>query len=147
MRHGKAEQDGPSDVRRELAPRGRRDLVACSISTRTRQTWDAVASGLGGEPPPVDYHERIYNADVDGLLTVLRETPAEVGTLLLVGHNLGMPRLVVTLDADPDGARETLSLDGFPTASLAVLRVACEWSELEPGTAKLASYNAYRVGG
>jgi phosphohistidine phosphatase len=164
LRHGKTEQ-GPDldDVNRTLAPRGRRDaaavgrwlsdhdlrpdLVACSVALRTRQTWDAVSGALdAGDPPPVDYHERIYNADLDALFQVLRDTPSDVGTLLVVGHNLGMPRLAVALDGQ-DEAERRLAADGFPTASLAVLRVEPEWSMVEPGTGRLVDYVTRHDGG
>lgn len=108
VRHAKAAQEAPSDAERPLASRGRADAAAIgrwlasqgvapdrvviSPSLRTRQTWELA----GIVAPPADLDERIYDNTVDDLLAVVHDTPDDVHTLLLVGHNPSMGRLAVS---------------------------------------------------
>jgi phosphohistidine phosphatase len=154
LRHAKSAR--PSDVPdhdRPLAPRGRRDapaagralaaadclpdLALCSTAVRARQTWE-LAAAQWGTPPPVRHDPRLYAADAPGLLAVVRETPPQVGTLLLVGHNPGLEDLV--LDLAGDGLDDTIERvrAKFPTSALAVLSWrGTGWPELAPGAALL----------
>ncbi|MGB5952759.1 MAG: histidine phosphatase family protein [Ornithinimicrobium sp.] len=155
MRHAKAEQQGPptqGDHGRPLAPRGfsdaavagvrlrewgpMPDLVLCSTSVRTAQTWDALThgadegdrvSGAGSSRPMAEvevWHDRrIYNASPRALLEVLADVPDDVGVVAMVGHAPGIPALVSTLLGDHDHmspATENLLLS-FATMTTAVL--------------------------
>ncbi|CAM5625132.1 SixA phosphatase family protein [Streptomyces purpurascens] len=156
LRHAKSAW--PVDVadhERPLAPRGRRDapaagralaeadclpdLALCSTAVRARRTWD-LAAGQWGTPPPVTHDRRLYAAGPSGLLAVVHEVPAEVETLLLIGHNPGLEELVVALAAD--GLDDTLERvrTKFPTSAIAVLSWrGATWRSLTPGTALLTS--------
>ncbi|MFI7502764.1 SixA phosphatase family protein [Streptomyces sp. NPDC049687] len=156
LRHAKSDwPQGVPDHERPLAPRGRRDapaagqaltetgcvpdLVLCSTAVRARQTWE-LASAQWGTAPPVRYDPRLYAADVPELLDVVRETPAEVGTLLLVAHNPGLEELVLELAGE--GLDDTLDevRTKFPTSAIAVLAwYGPAWRSLTPGTALLTS--------
>ncbi|GAA4004381.1 histidine phosphatase family protein [Streptomyces sp. NBC_01352] len=154
LRHAKsAWPDGVPDHERPLAPRGRRDapaagraladadllpdLAVCSTAVRARQTWE-LASAQWGTPPPVRHDARVYAADVPELLAVVHEVPAEVETLLLVGHNPGLEELVLALAGDSlDHALDEVRLK-FPTSAIAVLAWrGTDWQDLAPGTALL----------
>lgn len=154
LRHAKsAWPAGVPDHERPLAPRGRRDapavgqalaradrlpdLAVCSTAVRARLTWE-LASAQWGTPPPVRYDERVYAADVPELLDVVRETPGQVGTLLLVGHNPGLEELVLELAGDAlDGALDDVRTK-FPTSAIAFLSWhGATWAALAPGTALL----------
>ncbi|WP_328483230.1 histidine phosphatase family protein [Streptomyces sp. NBC_00377] len=156
LRHAKsAWPAGVPDHERPLAPRGRRDapaagrvlagagclpdLALCSTAARARATWESAAAEWGA-PPPVRFDPRLYGADVPELLDVVHETPAAVGTLLLVGHNPGLQELVLELAGDgPDDALDEVRLK-FPTSATAVLTwYGPGWSALTPGTALLTS--------
>ena len=161
LRHAKsAWPEGVPDRLRPLAARGRRDapaagralaesdclpdLAVCSTAVRARQTWE-LASGQWGTPPPVRYDSRVYAADVPDLLEVVHEVPAEVETLLLVGHNPGLEELV--LDLAGDGLDDTLEQvrKKFPTSAIAVLAWhGTEWAALAPGTALLTEVTVPR---
>lgn len=161
LRHAKsAWPDGVPDHERPLAPRGRRDapaagraladagclpdLALCSTAVRARGTWEAAAAEWNS-PPPVRFDARLYGADVAGLLEVVHEAPAEVGTLLLVGHNPGLEELVLALAGDgPDDALDAVRLK-FPTSAIAVLSwYGPGWSALTPGAARLTSMTVPR---
>ncbi|MFJ3334260.1 SixA phosphatase family protein [Streptomyces sp. NPDC086766] len=161
LRHAKsAWPAGVADHERPLAPRGRRDapaagralaeadclpdLALCSTARRARQTWD-LASSQWGTPPPVRFDRRLYAADVPALLTAVRETPPEVGTLLLIGHNPSLEELV--LDLAGDGLDDTLDRlrVKFPTSALAVLAWhGAGWRALAPGAALLTDLTVPR---
>ncbi|MGV9875046.1 SixA phosphatase family protein [Streptomyces cellulosae] len=161
LRHAKsARPEDVADHERPLAARGRRDapaagraladldclpgLALCSTAVRARRTWE-LAAAQWGTPPPVRFDPRLYHADVPGPLKVIRETPAEVETLLLVGHNPGLEDLVLAL-AD-DGLDDLLDQvrAKFPTNAVAVLDWrGATWRDLLPGAALLTSVTVPR---
>jgi phosphohistidine phosphatase len=154
LRHAKAEQVlGKPDHDRELTHRGERDaraagrwlhdheigaeLVLCSDSTRTRHTWAAAVEG-GACGETVEFTPALYSGSAQAVLHAVREQGGEAQVVLVVGHNPTMASLASGL-AEGDGssqAHECLA-DGFPTSSLAVLRFAGNWQDLDFGTAVL----------
>lgn len=156
LRHAKsAWPEGVPDHDRPLGPRGLRDapaagralaeadclpdLTVCSTARRARRTWE-LAAAEWGTPPPARFDTRVYGADVPELLGVVRETPPEVETLLLVGHNPGLEELVLALAGE--GVDDTLERvrEKFPTSAVAVLAWhGPSWRTLAPGTALLTA--------
>lgn len=154
VRHAKAEP-GDDDAERPLAERGRRDaaeigrwlaaegiepdLVLVSPALRARQTWEAVADAVSG--PRVEPDERIYANTLPDLLAVLREVPAEVGTLVVVGHAPGVQELAADLD-DGSGDPDALAAidEDYPSAGLAVFAVPGPWDAIGSGTAGLRGF-------
>jgi phosphohistidine phosphatase len=139
LRHAKAEPMRPDDHSRGLAARGRADATAvrawleqrgihpdrvvASTSQRTRETWEL--AGPGG--PEAVYDARIYEASTEALREVIGETPEDVQTLVLVGHNPSVERLAWELD-DGAAARERTD-PGLPTSALAIFAVP-GWTDL-----------------
>ncbi|GHE60831.1 phosphoglycerate mutase [Streptomyces spiralis] len=161
LRHAKsARPEGVTDHDRPLAPRGRRDapaagralaasdclpdLALCSTALRARRTWE-LASAEWGTPPPVRLDPRLYAADVPTLLEAVRETPPQVETLLLIGHNPGLEELVLHLAGEGlDDTLERLRVK-FPTSAIAVLAWhGTGWHALAPGTALLTELTVPR---
>ncbi|GAB2792271.1 histidine phosphatase family protein [Streptomyces chlorus] len=161
LRHAKSAwpEDVP-DRDRPLAARGERDapaagraiagtvgppgLALCSTAVRARRTWE-LAAAEWDTSPPVRYEPRLYAAGAPGLLAVVREAPADVGTLLLIGHNPGLADLVLALAGD--GADDTLDRVRvkFPTSAVAVLSWrGAAWPDLAPGTALLTAMTVPR---
>lgn len=141
LRHAKAATPlGTPDIDRPLAVRGREDAekagaelraaglspdhVICSPALRTRQTFD----GLGLDAP-VEYERRVYDNDAEEILDLLRLQSA--GTLLLIGHNPSMHRLVFGLSGGAEAH--------FPTSATAVIAFEGDWSDLWPGAGRLIS--------
>ncbi|MGW3678793.1 SixA phosphatase family protein [Streptomyces prasinus] len=140
----RGERDAPAAGRAIAGTVGPPDLVLCSTAVRARRTWE-LAAAEWDTPPPVRYDSRLYAAGVPALLAVVREAPADVGTLLLVGHNPGLADLVLAL-AD-DGADDTLDRvrAKFPTSAVAVLSWrGAAWPDLAPGTALLTAVTVPR---
>lgn len=146
VRHAKAVQGGRSDAERPLADRGVADAgavgrwladqglmpdrVVVSPSTRTRQTW-ALAAPAGAPTPDID--DRIYENTVEDLLAVVRDTTAETGTLLLVGHNPSIEAFAATFD-DGTGEGHHALAKGFPTSGVGVFTVDAAWADASTGT-------------
>lgn len=160
IRHSKAAA-GELDHERPLADRGSHDaaavgrwlasagvvpdLVVVSTALRAQQTWELAASVLGSSPEVVADH-RMYVNTVGGLLAIVHETPDEVGTLVLVGHNPSIGELAVGLDdgAGDDGARAALARS-YPTSGVACFDVAARWQHLDLGGATLTGFAVPRA--
>jgi phosphohistidine phosphatase len=144
MRHAKAgELPGGPDFERALKQRGRSDSAAagqwlrvrgyrpdaviCSAARRTRQTWQYLSEVLGGDPA-VTTDRRLYEADAGELLEIIRETAADVATLMYIGHNPAAADLVAEL---------TGQQLHFPTAAIAVIGTAAGWPDLAIGENEL----------
>ena len=158
LRHAKAGRPlGVTDHARPLAPRGqaqapqvgrhlaeaglRPDLALVSTAARTRETWALVAAALG--EVPVRFKRRIYEADLAGLLALLRGTPRDVATLLVVEHNPGIEDLGRALAGTGEADALARLHRKVRTAALAVLDFDGEdWSALEPGRGRLERFVA-----
>lgn len=147
VRHAKAGYpDGVSDHDRPLTERGERDatalgqwlvrerfvpdVVLVSTATRASATWELAARALGVEPE-VHVERRLYNADADTVLELVRTYGGDAHTVAVVGHEPGLSTLARTL-ADPqtsDPAELAGLGDRFPTAGVVVLRTRAEWSD------------------
>jgi phosphohistidine phosphatase len=153
MRHAKAgELPGGPDAERALTERGRRDAAAagrwlresgflpgavvCSPARRTRQTWQQVSAELGAEPA-FSLEKRLYEADVLDLTEVVAATPAEVTSLLYIGHN-------------PAAAQFAADLTGrdlpFPTSAIAVIALPAPWADLAPLSGQLLAHWTPKAG-
>ncbi len=148
LRHSKAGPHTGDDHARELTARGRADAtevrewllskeitpsrVVVSTAVRTRQTWEA--SSVGTVAPVYDI--RLYEATLEALLEVVGETPADVDTLMLVGHNPSIEKLAWYLD-DSDAARDRTN-SGMRTSGVAVF-------ELESWGVKGATLTDFRA--
>lgn len=150
MRHAKSDwsQDGAPDHSRPLARRGRLaaalmgawlrdqafdvDRVLCSDSVRTRQTLERMRAAWldGAEPPDTAFDATIYEAEPDAVLDAIRATPADIATLLVIGHNPGVEE---TSDLLTGGATADVE---FPTAAAAIYEIPGAWADLAAGGAR-----------
>lgn len=161
MRHSKAEPSGPSDHERALADRGRADAAEAgrwlqrqgivvdaalvSDAVRTRETWSELATGAEWDVGP-DFSSALYAAGPDSAFDLIRETSADVRSLVVVGHNPTMAYLAELVD-DGEGDDEAITelvTRGFPTSALVVFSVGGSWSDLGPGTGNVRHFH---VGG
>ncbi|MDQ0962805.1 phosphohistidine phosphatase [Streptomyces sp. B4I13] len=156
FRHAKADWPQVIDHERPLAERGRKDaavagrkladtgipidLALCSTAVRTRETWKLAVQEFPHRPKTV-YEERIYEASPGELIALLNETPDDVRTLVLIGHNPGIQGLADVLSGQVNGdAGERMHSRGFPAAAFAVISFDGSWKSLEPGVATLLDY-------
>jgi phosphohistidine phosphatase len=148
LRHAEAvpiEQAG-DDQQRPLSPRGeqeaqaaggwlaahgsRPDRVLCSPTRRTEETARLALAAIGAAPLPQMANE-IYDASPGELLALL-DQHSDANTVMLVGHNPGIERLVALL---VEGRSDEFR--GMPPGALAVLHLS---DSLEPGHARLDAF-------
>jgi phosphohistidine phosphatase len=160
MRHAKSAWPDVPDRDRPLAARGLRDaplmghwlraagyvpnLVVCSTALRASQTWQLAQPALGADPEAI-FHDRVYRASAAELLELIGDTPADVRTLLIVGHDPALPGLARTLAAaSPEATAALAELDRvqgkFPTAAIAVFGCAGDWKQFARGHAWLSCF-------
>ena len=155
IRHAKA-AEGDVDIDRALAPRGRADaprigewlaardwvpnLVAVSPARRAALTWELAASAIPSPPPRV-VDSRIYDNTVEDLLLAIRDTPEQIASLALVGHNPGMHTLAVDLDdgTGEEQARAGLAR-GYPTGAVAVFDIDVPWARVDVSGGRLIGF-------
>jgi phosphohistidine phosphatase len=65
--------------------------------------------------------------------------PADIGSLMVIGHNPASQMLVLKL-ADGSGDHIAEVQNKFPTGGLATLELSCDWAELGPGCARLTAF-------
>lgn len=158
MRHAKAaHRPGLADAERPLTGRGRKDaaaagawlasrgltpdLVLCSPSLRTRQTWECLAPALASVPATgVWYEPRLYQADEEDMLDVVAGTPAEVPEVLVIGHNPAAEQVASSLTGRPalelpTSAIAVIGLGGWARLAAAAGTAEAFWS---PGSAARA---------
>ena len=162
LRHAKsAWPDDVPDHERPLAGRGQRDApvigrwlrtaghvpdrVLCSTARRARETWELAQPALGASPA-VSFEDQVYGASGAALLDLAHRAPPAAKTLLVVGHDPGIPELAFLLAgaAPSHGAGPASTVERmrakFPTAAVAVLEFTGNWAQLRPGAARLTSF-------
>jgi phosphohistidine phosphatase len=114
------------------------DLVLVSPARRAQQTWERVAPGVGAGL--VRTEAAIYEATVETLLDLVRGTPGEVRSLLLVGHDPGFHQLAASLAGDGVEEELTALRSKYPTGALATLTFDLAWSEVAADSGRLVSF-------
>lgn len=123
--------------REELRP----DAILCSTAVRTRATAALLIAGLGPPVPAITYDEALYLASPDTILNLLREVPASLRHVLIIGHNPGLHMLALQLVGTGDKKQLASLAQEFPTAALAVFSFTQpSWSELKASTGKLEHF-------
>ncbi|HEX5211997.1 MAG TPA: histidine phosphatase family protein [Pseudolabrys sp.] len=158
LRHAKAERSEPGtkDFARVLIDRGRKDAakigaymaahalipdrVVLSPAARTQETWKYAAAAFQPAPAAMSA-ERIYDATPHTIFGAIKDTPASVHTLMMVGHNPGLHELALMLIASGDiDARERLR-EKLPTSGLVIVDFAFDnWGKLHPQSGRLERF-------
>lgn len=162
LRHAKAERahPGENDHERALSKQGRLDaaeigemiagrgerpdLVLCSTSARTKETWEGVRQALA-TTPEVRFLPAMY--DADDYIELLRMEGEEAESVLLIGHNPAAQKSAVALAADIGGKKGAEMSSHFPTAGLAILEFDGAWATLGPRRMRILAFLRAREGG
>jgi phosphohistidine phosphatase len=151
LRHAKSawNTDAPTDLDRPLAKRGKKaarrvglwlrdqgfvpDRVLSSPAVRAQQTVMRVRESIPVENHQVLWEPKIYDAQHQALLQVLKDLSSGARTIMLVGHNPALVDLLHYLY----GSDIPLPADGklLTTAAVARLSISDQWSGLRPGSA------------
>lgn len=124
-----------------LAERGfRPDVVLCSSSARTIETWDRARLAIPGAPEArVD--ARLYHADPATMLAAIQAAEPDAATLLLVGHQPGIGALTRRLAGPDTPATCSRAYQKFPTAACAVLDFDTDdWAAVTWGMGRFHSF-------
>ncbi|MCK4708198.1 MAG: histidine phosphatase family protein, partial [Gammaproteobacteria bacterium] len=152
LRHGKSDWSGDEDdFNRPLKDRGKRaaqrmgvwlathdmipDTIISSPAERALTTAEKCCKAMGQGSGDIMPEQKIYVADSDDLFDVLQQIPASASRVMLVGHNPGLEDLLVSLtngDAKPEDDGKLLT-----TATLALLEIDVNWSDIKRGSARL----------
>jgi phosphohistidine phosphatase len=160
LRHAKSDwPDGVADHERPLTGRGRRDAprtgawlvdhgrvpdrAAVSTALRTRQTYELAAEAFPAGPE-VEFADELYAASAGEMLEVVRRTPEDVGTLMVVSHNPGTPHLALALADESHPELVARVHAGYPTNTLTVLEFDGTWATLDPGAASIVAVESPR---
>ncbi len=158
MRHAKSDWDDATlpDLERHLSERGRLaaplmgewlksreltpDLVLCSTSKRTRETWTLIDDVLDSGAH-VEFLEELYLASPSTMLRLVREYGGEAECVMAIGHNPGTHELACALGGDgPTPALDKLDRK-FPTAAIAGFSVtAVSWGALDRRSTTLTDF-------
>lgn len=165
VRHAKAESEAAQDHDRRLTGRGRRDAAAAaptvggaladsgagrsvalvSSAVRAVETWQLVAAGL---PADGGVEERVldvlFRADADDATGLLAGLGDDIAVAVVVGHNPAMEDTVRCLVAGGDAVALERLDDGLSTAAVAVLAYNGPWSDIGPGSCRLAGLEVGR---
>lgn len=144
LRHAKSDWSvDMDDFSRPLKKRGRRaakqvgrwlttqhlipDTILSSPATRALETAQRVCRQLHIDESSIICDRRIYEADAQTLLAILKNLRHE-RRVLLVGHNPGLEELLLSLI--PHSIPLSPNGKCLPTAALAQLAFESEWAEL-----------------
>ncbi len=149
LRHAKSSWKNPEllDFERPLNRRGKKDapamgkflksqkieieMLVCSPAKRTRKTAKKVAKEIAYPKQQILYKKEIYEANVADLFGIVQETPNEISSLMLVGHNPSLNDFAnLLLSENP--------IENIPTAGIVAISFAVNsWQEIEENTGKL----------
>lgn len=152
LRHAKSSWkfEELSDHDRPLNTRGRTDapligselasrnavpkLIISSPAVRAISTATLVAKEMDYDPDEILVDDRIYGADKMMLLEVVQETPMEIDSVMIVGHNEALSEFANMLSPKPIGT--------IPTAGIVALKFKCEsWYEIGQENAELSFFD------
>ena len=137
MRHAKSDWSDASrsDFDRPLTARGKKaakqmgqwlkqkqyriDRMLCSPARRAKQTCLLAAAQLDFVQQHVLWEDRIYEASLNDLITLVDQYGAGAHTLLIVGHNPSLDQLLCHLCNEPPPVNDSGKL--LTTAATAVL--------------------------
>jgi phosphohistidine phosphatase len=144
LRHAKSSWDYPglSDHRRPLNKRGETDAprmgkwlqehaqapdwVYCSDAARTLSTFARVNQFWNIPKERLQISPELYLASTAQFWKTLHTTSANIGSILIVGHNPGITDFANELGSD-------FFVDNMPTCALAAFRFSVDnWQDIKP---------------
>lgn len=114
------------------------DLVLASTAARVRETIDGLEEKYDFKAR-IEFQSSIYLATEQALLSLVRALPDDISSPLLVGHNPGLERLLLSLSSDDEKGLRSRIAHKFPTCALAVVELpAKSWGKVELASGKIA---------
>ncbi|HEY5919342.1 MAG TPA: histidine phosphatase family protein [Chryseolinea sp.] len=154
IRHAKSSWDASNvdDFDRPLNERGKRDaprmgkrfkekdihpdLMVSSPAKRALSTAKKIAEVLKYKKDDIKSDRRLYHADEETILTVIRELKENRSVVMLFGHNPGLTEFVNSL---MDGSQD---IDNIPTCGVVAFQFSIEhWTEIDWGKGKMLFFD------
>lgn len=154
VRHAKSSWDNPelSDFERPLNERGKRDaprmakrlkekdlhpdIVISSPAKRALSTARRICKVLGFSKDNIRTDRRLYHADDEMMLSVIREVPSKANKLVIFAHNPGLTDFVNSIND------EDLDIDNVPTCGVVAFSFNTEnWSSIQWNSGKLLFFD------
>lgn len=152
IRHAKSSWSDPSlsDFSRPLNKRGKRDIplmgkrmaaldqqpdmIISSPAKRARRTARGIGAALGFGKKDIILDDDLYSFSSQGLLEVVKKTPASVEVLAVVGHNHGLTECAEILSGE--------SLVNVPTCGIVLISFNVHsWDMVAEGAGKLLLFD------
>jgi phosphohistidine phosphatase len=149
LRHAKSSWSNPelTDFQRPLNRRGKKDapmmgkilankgvkidLLISSPAERAKKTAKKVAKQIAYPKEKIVFKQEIYEARIADLLNIIHQTPNNINSLMLVGHNPTFTDLANLLCGN-------FHTENIPTAGVFAIAFHCKiWAEIEENTGKL----------
>lgn len=158
LRHAKSDHsNGMDDHERPLNARGRKDalnmgkhmastltlpdMVLCSTSVRTQETWKCISQSFS-QAPAVQCVKGLYLATPGEMIKEIGKLAEDITSVMVIAHNPGIHQLSVLLTGHITHERNYGAMRlKFPTCALAVLSATIpSWQSLEPGICTLERF-------
>ena len=109
------------------------EVVISSPAMRAKTTAKILAMAMDYSPSSITFEERIYEAELDDLLSVIRAVDDKVASVMLVGHNPALTHLVNVLGQ--------CDIGNMPTCSIALLHILSDsWDDTGTVKAELRDF-------
>jgi phosphohistidine phosphatase len=130
----RGQRDAPEMGRRLKKRDVKPEIILCSPARRTHQTVERLIRELGGTMKAVQFDDRIYEADPETLLELIRSLPDTCSSAMLIGHNPSMGWLVNHLS--------DVRIEKMPTCAVATLELPSpNWKNTGTETARLLEFD------
>ena len=152
VRHAKSDWDDPSirDFDRPLNKRGKNnapamgkllkqqgiipELVITSTAMRAKTTAELITAEIGIKPDKMVYEKELYLASAQEIFLLIKETPPEYNSVMIVAHNPGITELLNRLTGGNN------FVTNIPTCGVAELQFEGEWNKLASGKSLLEKF-------
>jgi phosphohistidine phosphatase len=116
------------DVLKKLAVKP--DLIVCSPSKRTKDTLAQYIEKIGYPKDRIEYIPDLYEASCSTLLSLIKQQPDSIDSLMVVGHNQGLTELHNELCDH--------FIENIPTSGVVALKFDVEkWMQIKPNYAQM----------
>ena len=130
----RGEQDAPQMGKRLQRRQPEPEVIISSPAVRAKMTAKILATEIGYPKSGIIVDERIYAADPEDLVSVIRGLDKTVDCVMLVGHNPALTQLVNSL--------VQCDIANVPTCGIAVLGFHMDsWGDIESARAELLYFD------